>query len=446
MKVIIRIVIVFFISFGWINTDGSISDDVQAEEISKNLTLKDSIDIALQNNTDIEIGNLEKEKAEEVVKEKRAGAGPVFNFIHKDSYLKYDPTEMQPKKNTDGTTYMYLWPITSAIGTEAVNEITLAVPVYDGGQISNSIKEAKLGEIYANQDFRKNVNTIKLDTITAYYDVLETKNLFRVSKESVDALDEHLRSVRGLFESGIVAKSDVLRSEVELINGQQKLLKAKNDYELSIASLNNVMGLPLGTAINVTDVLTYKNEDVPFNLLKTRSLNDSPVILESKIQKESSELDLKSAKAGYVPSVTFQASSTVNDVKFPGVKGNYWTLDLITNWNIFDSGLTKAKIGEAVVTNKTNLSEDKKIHDAIELDLEKNYLSMGEAKQRIITTESGVSKAEEDFRIAKVRYELGMVLLLVSFVLALPKTFAKICSLILPHNGLKFGTSRDAKL
>ena len=38
------------------------------------------------------------------------------------------------------------------------------------------------------------------------------------------------------------------------------------------------------------------------------------------------------------------------------------------------------------------------------------------------------------------------VLLLAVFVLALPKTFAKNCSHVLPHNGLKFGTSQDAKL
>ena len=39
-----------------------------------------------------------------------------------------------------------------------------------------------------------------------------------------------------------------------------------------------------------------------------------------------------------------------------------------------------------------------------------------------------------------------IVLLLAVFVLALPKTFAKTCSHVLPHNGLKFGTSQDAKL
>ena len=39
---------------------------------------------------------------------------------------------------------------------------------------------------------------------------------------------------------------------------------------------------------------------------------------------------------------------------------------------------------------------------------------------------------------------ITQLLLLAVFVLALPKTFSKNCSHVLPHNGLKFGTSQDA--
>ena len=52
--------------------------------------------------------------------------------------------------------------------------------------------------------------------------------------------------------------------------------------------------------------------------------------------------------------------------------------------------------------------------------------------------------------LAKTRFSTrkftAQLLLLAVFVLALPKTFAKTCSHVLPHNGLKFGTSQDAKL
>ena len=46
----------------------------------------------------------------------------------------------------------------------------------------------------------------------------------------------------------------------------------------------------------------------------------------------------------------------------------------------------------------------------------------------------------------KAIFFFDVLLLLAVFVLALPKTFAKNCSHVLPHNGLKFGTSQDAKL
>ena len=57
---------------------------------------------------------------------------------------------------------------------------------------------------------------------------------------------------------------------------------------------------------------------------------------------------------------------------------------------------------------------------------------------------SGMAACLERFLFPGTIY--SKVLLLAVFVLALPKTFAKNCSHVLPHNGLKFGTSQDAKL
>ena len=56
-------------------------------------------------------------------------------------------------------------------------------------------------------------------------------------------------------------------------------------------------------------------------------------------------------------------------------------------------------------------------------------------------------KKERDYYVLFKLWKIySKLLLLAVFVLALPKTFAKTCSHVLPHNGLKFGTSQDAKL
>ena len=63
------------------------------------------------------------------------------------------------------------------------------------------------------------------------------------------------------FAVGVVAKADVLRSEVELVNAQQTLTQAQNSYDVAVASLNNVIGLPTATKLNLSQGLEYKPND-----------------------------------------------------------------------------------------------------------------------------------------------------------------------------------------
>ena len=58
--------------------------------------------------------------------------------------------------------------------------------------------------------------------------------MVQVDKESVERLEAHLKNVQAQFNVGTVAKSDVLRSEVELANAKQTLIKADNTYEVSV--------------------------------------------------------------------------------------------------------------------------------------------------------------------------------------------------------------------
>ena len=44
----------------------------------------------------------------------------------------------------------------------------------------------------------------------------------KLSEESVTRLTDHLKNVKAQYDVGVVAKADVLRSEVELANAKQK--------------------------------------------------------------------------------------------------------------------------------------------------------------------------------------------------------------------------------
>ena len=55
----------------------------------------------------------------------------------------------------------------------------------------------------------------------------------------------------------MVAKVDVLRSQVELANAKQSLIKAENAYQIAEANLNKIVGLPMDTQLKLDNILVY---------------------------------------------------------------------------------------------------------------------------------------------------------------------------------------------
>ena len=55
-----------------------------------------------------------------------------------------------------------------------------------------------------------------------------------------------------------------MRSQTELANAQQSLVTAENNYDLSMSSLNNIIGLPIQTKLNIKDELKYIKYDLNF--------------------------------------------------------------------------------------------------------------------------------------------------------------------------------------
>ena len=109
-----------------------------------------------------------------------------------------------------------------------------------------------------------------------------------------------------------------------------------------------------------------------------------------------------------MPSVSGSLSNSWSDDRWPGTEDSNWGVGVGLNLNVFDSGVTKSKVAAA----KANLMVAKESYrqdtDNVELDVRNCYNTLREAEKRISTTRVAVSKAEEDYHIAQVRYEAGV--------------------------------------
>jgi outer membrane protein len=357
------------------------------------LTLEDSIALALKNNPTVKIAESDRDKASWAVREAQAGQGPTISYNHKDTRYRSAPSTLTPNPSP---------------ANDFDNTVSLSVSLYSGGRVDGTIGKAKYDFKAADLGLAETKQQLKLDATTAYFNLLQTRNLLQVSQESVDNLTAHLRNVQAQYDVGTVAKSDVLRSEVELANAQQSLIKAKNNYDLAMASLNNVVGLPLDTEIKLKEELKYEQAKLTLDDGVKFAMQYRPDILQADYTLQGAKESVKVARSGFLPSVSLSGSNNWTDEKFPGSKNSNWSVYLTTSLTLFDTNLTLSKVKEAEAGVVKASEQFRQTKDSVSLEVRQAYLSMKEAEKRIETSQVAVAKAEEDFKIAQVRYNAGV--------------------------------------
>lgn len=356
------------------------------------LTLEESIRLALSNNPAIKVAQADREKAVWTVKEAESGKATNLSLSHTSSRGHSAATKTTP----------------AATGNSFTNKVALTLPLYTGGKVESAIDQAKLGSEAAVLGIEKAKQQIRLDATSAYYNVLQASNMVKLNQESVDRLNAHLKNVQAQYQVGTVAKTDVLRSEVEVANAEQNLIKAQNAYDLAIASLNNVVGMPLDTQVNVKDQLKYEKLSLTLEDSINQALANRPDLAQAELSVAVAKEGVTAAESGYRPTVAFSASEGWSDTSFPGAENNTWAMSVVASWNIFDSGLTKSKVSQSNATLEKSRHQAQQAKDSAQLEVRQAYLNLKEAEKRIATSQVAVNKAEEDYKIAQVRYTSGV--------------------------------------
>jgi outer membrane protein TolC len=106
--------------------------------------------------------------------------------------------------------------------------------------------------------------------------------------------------------------------------------------------------------------------------------------------------------------VTLNGSTGLSDDKLPGTDDNNWSVSVKAQWSVFDSGLIHSEIkqNEALLSKAQYTAKQKR--DSVALEVRQAYLNMTAAEKNIDTAKVAVDQAEEDFKIAQVRYSSGV--------------------------------------
>lgn len=289
------------------------------------------------------------------------------------------------------------------------NSAGVSVPIYNGGRLKEGRKNARYALSSADLSLENTMQTVRLQSTTYYFNVLQNRNLIAVYEEEVVTLQEHLRNVNAQFRVGTVAKVDVLESQVELANAMQNLVNIQNQYDVSVAELNNYIGLPADTVIRPQDTLIYRPYSLSLSECTAYALENRPDAAMADYAVKQAESAIRSAKSGWLPQVNGSVSkSLTNENLISGKLTDQWTVGVSASWNVFDGGVTRAQVNQADAALIRAQEVAAQTREQIQLEVQSAFLQLHAAEKNIATTQASVALGEENYKIAQVRYAAGV--------------------------------------
>ena len=364
------------------------------------LDLEETIQRALLTNPSVKIAEYNRKAAKADYSAAKGARGISISLSHSTGRNGYADPQYNQQLN--------IW--TKGIGNSHSNSITASLPIFTGCELQGQIGQAKANYRSMLSAEEQAYNEMKETATTGYFTMLNATNMKALRQESVDRLQAHLDNVIAQYNVGIVARADVLRSEVELANAQQNYITASNEYDVAEATLNNIIGTPLGTTLLLKDRLQYEPYENDMAYCLAYSEQHRPELKQAEYAIDSAEAALVVARSGHMPKVYANASNNWggNGSDWPGDDDENWSVGVTASMNVFDSGVTWSKIHAAQENLAKAKESQRQIKDNVELEVRTDYLNLREAEKRITTTQVAVASAEEDYHIAVVRYQAGV--------------------------------------
>ncbi|MEO0802865.1 MAG: TolC family protein [Cyanobacteria bacterium J06642_2] len=360
---------------------------------TRRLSLDDALQLALDNNPDIDLARLAVESAFEAVREARAEYTPQVDI----------PLQYQIDRNS--------LPLTSS--DFLALSLRASYSFFTGGarEARNRVADANLD--IARTQLDQTTQVVRLNVAETYYNLQRADAQVQIAEAAVENSEANLRDTEAQFRAGIGTRFEVLQAETELATDRQDLLRAQNDQQLARRLLAELLNFE-----NPTDALAV--DEIQPTQAWEKSLEDT--ILEAfqkreelEIQRdafESARQQAQLALSGRRPQidgvVTYDVRNDFNDVSAGVGFVDGYTIGINMTWLILDGGATEARAKQADVDALTAIRTFERDRNAIRRDVEDAFLSLNSNREQIEVAKLAVSTARESLRLARLRFQAGV--------------------------------------
>lgn len=356
------------------------------------MDLNSALNAAVKNNFDIKSGTY------------RAEAKRFAAESYKSSYYPQADAAYQYADSTEKAYNKFLTKQFSSIG------ISLTYNLFNG--FSDKYNYLSAEKEYSAEKY--NTEAVKQDIILsvkkAYIGILNAKDNVTVAKEAVSLLENQLADTKLFFKAGLVARNELLKVESELASATQTQMNAESAYKVSVFNLEKLTGLEIPTTETFADMPDNDNTIDDIAVLKKDMISNRSELKYLLDQADAINLSKEAVLGGYLPKVNvgvahYSYGQDYEPADRTHMYDNETIFSASVSINLFD-GARKAKQISAKDAEKTALIyQIKNTESSMDLQLKTAVENLNLAKNSMITADSEVASAKENYRITVDQYK-----------------------------------------
>ncbi len=201
-----------------------------------------------------------------------------------------------------------------------------------------------------------------------------------------------------------------LKQEVgyNFLQSKQLLLATKIQISDMTSELNNLLGLPLETELDLAEINDLGHAPETLQQYLQEALSSNPELQAAKDNVEKAKHGVGAAQDEYIPDVSLFASHTYQDGA-PFLTHNIGIFGVQMTWNIFDWGSRSGVVGERRAQLIQAEENVKRLEQDITVEISKAYRKLERTKQIVEFASEAVVLHRENERLSADRMEAGVI-------------------------------------
>jgi outer membrane protein TolC len=284
--------------------------------------------------------------------------------------------------------------------------------LYTGGAVSNHVSIARLNLEKQELDLQALTNRVSMDVRIAFNELLLNRAKVGVHEQSVNVLQEELKTQQERFGAGTVGQLNVHRAEVALATEQPELVDAQTQLKNAYLRLGELLGTDAGkTSFEIAGRLGYQPRHPDLNECLARAGTERPEVRMRQIEVEIEDRQAEVDKSELRPQVEIFSGYEVyneRDTNFPREVNHGYVVGLNARWHIFDGFATKGRLMATHARREAALQNLAAAKLSVASDVRSAFLDLQQADKVLESETKNVQTADESLEIAKANVNAGL--------------------------------------